>query len=138
MRYFKQLATLAITLTLFIAPLAFGDQHKGQDYKHSWVEKDGFWTGGVGQDAREYLPEGNAQFTFNVESGSFLADIHFIVEGKDSDYKLEGTSTGPLVVTDLEPGEYYVKAHRGDEAQGHHFRVEDDGQVTIGLTFSES
>jgi len=136
----KQIAGIVITLSLSIAPLALAGSHDDakQDSKDFWQEKEGFWTGGVTQDAREHWPEGNTQVYFNVETGPYLADIQFTLEAQDRAFKLEGTSLGPIVVTDLEPGSYHVKAHRGDEAQGHYFRVEENRKTRIGLTFPES
>lgn len=136
----KQIAGIVITLSLSIAPLALAGSHDDakQDSKDFWQEKEGFWTGGVTQDAREHYPEGNTQIYFNVAAGSYLADIPFTLEAKDREFKLEGTSLGPIVVANLVPGSYYVKAQRGDESQGHHFRVEESRKTRIGLTFPES
>lgn len=95
------------------------------------------WTGGVGQQARDMAPDRNTRIEFFTDGGPYLAQVDYVLYDSQGNRIHEGTSEGPWLLVNLNPGNYSVKAERAEtgEVQSVRFGVASSGQQVVGLKF---
>jgi hypothetical protein len=76
-------------------------------------------SGGVGLDAREQLAGTEGQYNLKIvtaaTSGAYMAGVRVIIEGAGGKRLLNAEMEGPLLLVQLPPGAYTIRAtHEGD------------------------
>lgn len=95
-----------------------------------------YWSGGVGEEERLNVPDGNTLIIFSQRSGPYLANMAFTIRRSDGDVQLQGKADGPWVITDLPSGDYFVTATRANgDRQGLAFSVREGKQARAILSF---
>lgn len=97
------------------------------------------WTGGAGMESREKAPDYNTAIQFFAQDGSYLSEIWYTLYDNAGERLLQGMSTGPWLVVDLDPGRYSLAAQRlaSGEEQAIRFHVSESEQM-LGVKFTDN
>jgi hypothetical protein len=104
------------------------------------MQHDGirFVSGGVGQEEQQELAEQQRQFSLQIEAvrpdGAFLGPVDVRIERPSGDLVLDTHTAGPILLVDLSPGTYRVRAEEaGHRPAGDMVRISESGTQTIVL-----
>lgn len=77
-----------------------------------------FLTGGIGNQEQEKLRELDDDYNVRValtrDDGAYLSNIHIAIEDRAGETLLETTTRGPILLAELAPGRYVMRASSED------------------------
>lgn len=98
-----------------------------------------FMSGGVGADEQARFKAAEAEypvkFVFASSGGAFMSDVNVTVTDKAGETVLGMMTDGPILLMDLEPGSYTVKADDHGQVQTRDITVSDSSNKTYTLHF---
>lgn len=98
-----------------------------------------YMSGGVGADEQARFRAAEAEYpvklVFANSNGAFMSNLDITVTDRSGNRVLGMTTDGPILLMDLEPGSYNVKADGQGQTQTRTITVPDNGIRTYTLHF---